>query len=596
MKRFSVLPALLVAAGLTATPAAAELATGETLAPARNLSGAFLAAETARAENDFDAAVQYYTEALRYDPDNPGLQQELLLALVTNGEFDKALPIAEELKEEPQIERVSRLVLGIDAIRARRYLKADGSLILTFEGDLERLLTTVMRAWARYGNDETDSALDMLSKLEGPEWFGLFTAYHGALIADAAGRADTAEELYQYGMTNTAGGSASPQTYIRLGETYAGFLARHGRGDEAKQALQSALAIAPGNPELLALNADDADLARDALRIADPAKGASEILFDLGTAINRDGAENFAALYLEMARVLAPENAQLYFELGGIAERLHLAERAIGYYDQVPEKSPFHDIAQLQKGLNLADIDRDEEAKTILSAAIEENPAEYRGYLALGGVYASLKEYSEAAALYERAIVNVDTSGESFWPLYYRMGIAYERIKQWDKAEAAFKHALELSPDQPDVLNYLGYSWIDMNINLHEGLDMIQKAVDRRPRDGYIVDSLGWVYYRLGRFEEAVTELEKATDLRPRDATINDHLGDAYWRVGRKLEATYQWAQVLGMEIEPEDAAKVQAKLTASNTAGVEPEIASSRVDNAANSQTAASPESANDG
>lgn len=596
MKRFSVLPALLVAAGLTATPAAAELASGESLTPARNLSGAFLAAETARAENDFDAAVQYYTEALRYDPDNPGLQQELLLALVTNGEFDKALPIAEDLKEEPQIERVSRLVLGIDAIRARRYLKADGSLILTFEGDLERLLTTVMRSWARFGNNETDSALDMLSKLEGPEWFGLFTAYHGALIADAAGRTETADELYQYGMTNTAGGSASPQTYIRLGEAYAGFLARHGRGDEAKQALQSAIAIAPGNPELLALTAEDADLARDALRIADPAKGAAEILFDLGTAINRDGAENFAALYLEMARVLAPENAQLYFELGGISERLQLAERAIGYYDQVPEKSPFHDIAQLQKGLNLADIDRDEEAKKILSAAIEEKPSEYRGYLALGGVYASLKEYAEAAALYERAIDNVDTNGESFWPLYYRMGIAYERIKQWDKAEAAFKHALELSPDQPDVLNYLGYSWIDMNIHLDEGLEMIQKAVDRRPRDGYIVDSLGWAYYRLGRFEEAVTELEKATDLRPRDATINDHLGDAYWRVGRKLEATYQWAQVLGMEIEPEDSVKVQAKLTASNAAGVEPEIASSRIDNAANGQTAASPDSANDG
>ncbi|WP_370321072.1 tetratricopeptide repeat protein [Oricola sp.] len=596
MKRFSVLPTLLVAASLSITPAAAEVGSGETLSPARNLSGAFLAAETARAENDFAAAVQYYTEALRYDPDNPGLQQELLLALVTNGEFDKALPIAEELKEEPQIERISRIVLGIDAIRARRYLKADGSLILTFEGDLERLLTTVMRAWARFGNNETDSALDMLSKLEGPDWFGLFTAYHGALIADAAGKTDTADELYQYGMTNTAGGSASPQTFIRLGEAYAGFLARHGRGDEAKQALANALAIAPGNPALLALTADDADLARDALRIADPARGASEILFDLGTAINRDGAENFAALYLELARVLAPDNAQIYFELGSISERLQLAERAIGYYDQVPQKSPFHDIAQLQKGLNLADIGEDEEAKKILSAAIEEDPSEYRGYLALGGVYASLKEYGEAAALYERAIANVDTSGESFWPLYYRMGIAYERIKQWDKAEAAFKHALELSPEQPDVLNYLGYSWIDMNINLNEGLDMIQKAVDRRPRDGYIVDSLGWAYYRLGRFEEAVTELEKATDLRPRDATINDHLGDAYWRVGRKLEATYQWAQVLDMEIEPEEAAKVQAKLDASNTAGVQPEIASSRVDNTSKSQTAASPESANDG
>lgn len=595
MKHLVALPALVLAAGLLALPASAERGS-QSHVPARSLSGAFLAAETARAENDFAAAVQYYREATSYDPDNSALQQELLLALVTNGDFDAALPVAEKLKEVPQIERVSRVVLGIKAFRDREYLMADSALQLTYQSDLERLLTTVMRGWARFGAGETSNAIDMLDRLEGPDWFGLFTAYHAALIADAAGLADSADDHYTSAMNNTAGGSASPQTYIRMAEAYAGFLARQGRPDDAQLALQSALAIAPANPALLALVGDDADLARDALRVGDPSRGAAEILFDVGTAINRDGAEGFAALYLELARALAPDNTQIDFEIAGISERLGLSERAIHYYDLVPADSPFHEIAQLQKGLNLADVDRDDEAKKILTAAVEADPTGYRGYLALGGVYASMEEYGNAAELYERAITNIDTDDATFWPLYYRMGIAYERTKNWDKAESAFKRALELSPDQPDVLNYLGYSWIDMNINLEEGLAMIQKAVSSRPRDGYIVDSLGWAYYRLGRFEDAVTELEKATDLRPRDMTINDHLGDAYWRVGRKLEATYQWAQALGMDADPDNAAKIRAKLAASNTAGVEPEIASSRVDNAAKSQTAASPDSANDG
>jgi tetratricopeptide (TPR) repeat protein len=596
MKRTYVFPALFLATGLIATPVMAELAPAEPLAPANSLAGAFLSAETARAENDFNAAVEYYGEALSYDPDNPSIQQELLLALVANGKFDEALPVAEKLKKDPNIERVSRLVLGIEAIRQRAWLQADSALILSRQSDLERLLTGVMRAWVKFGAGETDSALSTLDSLEGPDWFGLFKAYHSAMIADAAGRSADAADRYEFAMNNTAGGSASPQTYLRLAESYAGFLARKGKTDDAQEVIARGLGIAPANPALLALQADSDHIATKALHIADPARGAGEMLFDIGTAINRNGAENFAALYLELARVLEPDNAQIYFELGGISERLDLPERAIAFYDEVPLESPFGRIARLQKGLNLADMGKNDEAKKILIAAVDENPHEFRGYLALGGVYAALKEFGEAATLYERAIKNIDTNDATFWPLYYRMGIAYERTKHWDKAEASFKHALELSPNQPDVLNYLGYSWIDMNSHLEEGLDMIRKAVDMRPRDGYIVDSLGWAYYRLGRFEEAVDELEKATDLRPRDAIINDHLGDAYWRAGRKLEATYQWAQALGMEIEPEDADRIRAKLAASNTPGGKPELAVSQVDDPVNGKTVASPNSSNDG
>ncbi len=579
-----------------AAPAQAERDPERELAPARTLSGAFLAAETARTGNDFGAAVKYYRDALRFDPENQGLQRELLISLITNGQFADALPHAEALKNVPEVERISRVALGIQALRDRRFLQADSMLILALENDLERLLTGIMRAWAKLGAGETDNALADIDALEGPDWYELFATYHGALIADAAGREAEAAQRYEAGISNSTGGSASPQTYLRLAEAYAGFLAREGKPEEALEAIDFGLGLAPSNPSLLAVQADIENAAGKALRVASPAKGAAEILYNLGTAINRDGAEGFAALYFEFARALDPENAAINFELGGISERLSSPERAISYYDGISPKSPYGRIARLQKGLNLSDMDRNEEAKQTLLAAIDDNPQEYRGYLALGGVYAGLKEYAEAAELYERAVRHFDNSDPTYWPLYYRMGIAYERIKQWDKAERAFKHALKLSPNQADVLNYLGYSWIDMNINLNEGLEMIRKAVDMRPRDGYIVDSLGWAFYRLGRFEEAVTELEKATELRPRDAIINDHLGDAYWRVGRKLEATYQWAQALDMEIEPEEATKIEAKLQASNTPGERPQIAVSRIDEAVSGKTAASPDTDSDG
>ncbi|TCD13426.1 tetratricopeptide repeat protein [Oricola cellulosilytica] len=595
MKRL-VYPVILLAITALSHPAAAERAPANDLSSAQSLSGAYLAAATARTDNDFDAAVKYYRDALRFDPGNLEIQEELLIALITSGHFEEALPFAEKLKTVAEIERVSRVALGIRAIQERRYLQADSMLILSVENELERLLTGIMRSWAQFGAGEVDHALRSVDELEGKDWYELFKAYHGALIANAAGRKSEAAKRFEYGMNNTAGGSASPQTYLRMAEAYAGFLARDGKTEDALATIDRGLGIAPQNPALLGLLKDSEKIGAQALRIADPAAGTAEILFNLGTAINRDGAESFAALYLEMARALVPNNAAVNFELGGIAERLGNPERAIAYYDNVPKQSFYGRLAHLQKGLNLSDMERNDEAKETLAAAVKEDPTEYRGYLALGGVHAALKEFAEAAELYEQAVKNIDTNDATFWPLFYRLGIAYERTNQWEKAEAAFKHALELSPNQPDVLNYLGYSWIDMNMNLEEGLEMIRKAVEMRPRDGYIVDSLGWAYYRLGRFEEAVVELEKSTDLRPRDAIINDHLGDAYWRVGRKLEATYQWARALDMEIERDDAAKIEAKLAASNATGMTPQVAVSQADAGEPGKTAASPNTKNGG
>ena len=194
----------------------------------------------------------------------------------------------------------------------------------------------------------------------------------------------------------------------------------------------------------------------------------------------------------------------------------------------------------MQKALNLEQIGEGYKAVALLETLARDNPKDYEVPSTLGTLYRSRKDFAKAAEAYDKAVAAAAANGDEVsWSLYYFRGIAHERTKQWPKAEKDFRQALALQPDQALVLNYLGYSWVDQGMNLDEAFDMLRKAVEQRPRDGYIVDSLGWAFYRLGRYDEALRFLERALELRASDPTINDHLGDVYWRGGRKIEAGF---------------------------------------------------------
>ncbi|NGO50901.1 tetratricopeptide repeat protein [Allomesorhizobium camelthorni] len=528
-----------------------------------SFTGAYLAARVAEVDNDLDSAIAYYKQALAFDPQNQQLQQSLMLALIAQGRFDESLPYAEKLKAVPDIERFSRVALAVDAFRKKDYTAAETWLKLAVESDLDRLITAVMTAWAKSGAGDSAEALATLDKVEGPEWYALFKTYHRALIAETAGMTGEAEKAYQAAFDNVSAGGAAPETWIRVAEAYAGFLAQRGDKDKAIEVLDKAEEFSTGRVPLVALR-EKIEKGQPVSRlVADPADGASEILLNLGAALNRGGGEPFVRLYLQYALALKPDSDIVLLQLAAVAEQQDQAEEAIALYGRIPADSPIKRAAELQLGLNLADLDRHDEAIVHLKALLDANPDDMRAYLALGGVYASKEDYRSAAEVYDRAVARLKEPAEANWNIFYQRGIAYERLKEWPKAEPNFRKALELFPDQPQVMNYLGYSWVDMNMNLEEGLDLIRKAVDLRPSDGYIVDSLGWAYYRLGRFEEAVVELERAVSLKPDDPVLNDHLGDAYWRVGRRLEATFQWSHARDMEPEPDVLTSVQKKLTA---------------------------------
>jgi tetratricopeptide (TPR) repeat protein len=553
--------AVAAPAGAGAPPPPAPAAGDDAPVAVNTLSGAYLAARIAESDNDLDTAIDYYRRALSFDPDNRSVQQSLLLGLISQGRFDEALPFAEDLKEVPEVERFSRLALGVDAIRQGSHADAGYWLKLALESDLDRLITGLTAAWAKLGEGESDEALRFLDGLAGPEWYELFITYHRALIAEQAGEAGIARQAFDKGANNLSAAGAAPETYLRLLEARAGFLARQGEREAALAVLDKADEFSAGRLTIQALRGRiDGGRAVPPL-VADVRAGAAEGLLNLATALNRGGGESFVRLYLNYALALLPRSDAILIQLAGIAEQQGDAEGAIAFYEKIPGASPLKRVAELQLGLNLADLKRQDEAITHLKAALAQDETDMRAYLSLGGVYGSQENYRAAAEIYERAVARIDEPTRADWNIFYQRGIAYERLKEWDKAEPNFRKALELYPDQPQVLNYLGYSWVDMNINLDEGLDLIQRAVDLRPSDGYIVDSLGWAFYRLGRYDDAVRELERAVGLMPADPILNDHLGDAYWRVGRTLEAGFQWNHALVLDPEPELKAEVEKKL-----------------------------------
>ena len=524
-------------------------------------SGAFLAARVAEVDNDVPGAIAYYQRALTFDPDDTSLQQSLLLALISNGDFDKGLPWADKLKAVPDVERFSRLMLAVDAFRKKNYASAENLLKLTVESDLDRLITGLMTGWAKAGAGDPADALKYLEALQGPEWYTIFTTYHRALIAEQAGLDDKAVEMYDASLDDVSSGGAAPETWLRAAESYARYLDRKGKKKEAIDVLNRIDEFSVGRVPIAVLR-KQIEAGKPVARLVDgPVDGASEVLLDLGTALNRSGGEIFVKLYLQLARALEPNSDAVLLQLASVAEQQNNAEEAIDLYAKIPADSPIKRVAELQRGLNLADLDRHDEAIAQLNRLLDQDPEDMRAYLALGGVYASKEDFRSAAGVYDKAAARLTILSTADWNIFYQRGIAYERLKEWPKAEPNFRKALELYPNQPQVMNYLGYSWVDMGMNLDEAMDLIRKAVDLRPSDGYIVNSLGWAYFKIGKFDDAVRELERAVSLKPDDPVLNDHLGDAYWRGGRRLEATFQWAHARDMKPDKDVLATVQKKL-----------------------------------
>ncbi|MGB9353161.1 MAG: tetratricopeptide repeat protein, partial [Pseudolabrys sp.] len=535
------------------TPLAAQQ-TSALQSGAISASGSYLAARHAGQQRDAAAAAAYYRAALKRDPSNGELLDRAFLSSLVDGDVDEAVKFAERVAQADKSDRVARLVLGVNSLKRKQYASARRDLAQSIRGPITDLTATLLSAWGNLGVNDSKGAIDAIDHLAGPEWYAIFKDLHAGLIYDVAGNQKEAGKRLEraYKLDSTA---------LRVVQAYGSWVSRNRSPKEAQTVFETFEKALPRHP--LVVEAMDKLKAGEKLPplVANVQAGAAEALYGLGASLGRRGGEDLGLVYLQLSLFLSPNHPLALLSLADLYEALKKPELAIKIYDRVPTNSPLHRNAAIQMAANLDSLDRADEAQKHLEALIKQNPDDLETIMALGNVLRGHKKFAECANVYSKGASAIQKPEKSNWVVFYFRGICYERSKQWAKAEADLTKALELFPDQPHVLNYLGYSWIDQGIKLDEGMEMIKKAVQQRPDDGYIVDSLGWAYYRVGNYEEATKQLERAIELKPEDPTINDHLGDAYWRVGRVLEARFQWAHARDLKPDAEDLPKIEEKL-----------------------------------
>lgn len=548
----------IVAAGYIAN---APARSGEEDGASQSLLGNYLAGRFARGIQDNENAAAFYGQALKRDPGNDVLLEQAFQMETMSGNWHKAIPLAEQLAATQQSHRMSHFLLGVSAFKTANYKKAEEHFKAASENPIGELTSAIALGWTKLASGDENGALKAVDLPKQPEWAQFYLRYHRALMADMiGGHKSDARTAYEKMFRQDS-------RTLRTSLAYAQHAAHYGDVKLARQVLQSQFDKSQGEPHPLAkdlkarLDAKGADPKKIPFLISTPDEGLAEVFYGLGEALTGEGGVSLGTIYLQLALNAKPDHAFALAAMASAQETARRFEDAIATYERIPKGSPLQSAIDIRTAFNLNSLDRVDEAKALLEQLAKKDPKDVRPLEALGNILRGRKQYAEAVTHLTKAIQMLGKPDSRHWGYFYARGTAYERMKNWPAAETDLKKAMQLAPDQPLVLNYLGYSWIDQGRNMKEGTKLIEKAVQLKPDDGYIVDSLGWAHYKQGNFKEAVRYLERAVEIRPEDPTLNDHLGDAFWQVGREREAKFQWGQALSLNPEPEDVDKIKAKL-----------------------------------
>ena len=546
--------AQIVAASPSAAAAAhsdaSAIAPDQAAAPVpRALSGAlsaYLRARFAAEHGAFALAFQDFQTALPGDPADPVVLQQAFLAGVMSG-----APGTADLARKLPDNQIAQLVLADLDATAGNWDAAERRFVHLPNQALTQLLQPLLVAWAQQGAGRTDDALATLSAaMRTPRPNGIY-ALHAGMIADLAGRTGDADRFY--GMAQSAGGGLN----LRESQILASWQARQGRRGVAAATIQS---VGAAGAELaLAVPALERSVAaRPVERATD---GIAEAYLALAGALRQQDAGDYALLLLHMSLDLRPDFTAARLMMADTQAQLGETDTALATLQAVPANDPLAAVVAFRRAVLTGSAGRTDDAIHMLDTLAHAYPQRSEPLQALGDLLRQRHRWTEAVPAYTRALARMPHPGPQNWGIYFNRGAAYDRAHQWPKAEADLNRALELAPNQPVVLNYLGYAWTEQGHNLDRARQMLEKAVSLQPNDGNIVDSLGWVLLRQGDGAGAVRELERAVEMEPVDSTINGHLGDAYWQTGRRLEAQYQWRRALDLNPEPEDVPKLEAKL-----------------------------------
>jgi tetratricopeptide (TPR) repeat protein len=542
---------------LAAAPATSEAKTAAAADDSTRIAsslGDYLSARFAAGNHDYAEAAKLYQQSLERDPGNPELLTYAFFFSASAGKIDDAAKLAERLVAAAPDDRAARLTLAIAAMQKRDYKKAREEIAKSAKGPFTSFTVALIDGWAAAGAGDLKAAQADFKQLHAQKSADGLAYFNEAMLAELFDDKDAANKAY---LASIEASGPTP----RVVEAYGKFLERSGRAADAKALYERAsdengytIVTAPGLARIAAGQIPQAFAPR-------AEDGAAEALFGIASSLNDETNRDISVLYLQLALHLNPKLDLATILLANRCEALGKFDDAIAAYEKVSPSSPFHRMVAVAIAVDYARLDKSKEAIARLEKLSKEFPDDLETWTALGDSYRAAKRYDDAVSAYNHALASIGAPSKKSWPLLYARAVAEQETGHWDKAEADLQEALKLSPNEPDLLNYLGYTWVDQKKNIKEALTMLEKARALSPQNGYIIDSVGWAYYRLGRFEEAVDALEDAVQLVPGDPTINDHLGDAYWKIGRKLDATFQWSHALAFGPDPGEKAKIEKKL-----------------------------------
>ena len=520
-----------------------------------SIFGNYLAGRFAENEADLGFAANMMERVLEENPSDPEILRRAFILNLGAGNNQRAVELADRLLKLGNNLTSATLLLVANDLKKGKHEDALKRADTLSDNGLARFSKPLARAWILAGMKRYDDALKALDPLAAEKGFATMHGMHAGLIEELAGRNEAAAKRYAALITDPKEASA------RVIRVMAENLQRIGKKDEAEKLVLKKLET---NEESMILNEDlkrlkDGDKLERIVPTA--GQGFAEGLFNLASALPRDRAENVVLLYARIALMIEPKFDLAALLVGDVLMSRERYSQAIETYRKIEPETAYGWSARLRVADAYYEMGKLDETSKLLETMAKERPDRIDALINLGNYQRYKEKYKEAVAAYDRAFERVKEPTAGDWSLFYSRGIALERSGQWDRAEQDFLKALEFQPEHPYVLNYLGYSWVERGKNLDQAQKMIARAVEQRQNDGYIVDSMGWVLYRLGKYEEAVSHLERAVQLRPQDPVINDHLGDAYWRVGRKHEARFQWNRAISFKPEEDEKAKIEDKL-----------------------------------
>ncbi|WP_291204580.1 tetratricopeptide repeat protein [Hyphomonas sp.] len=514
----------------------------------------FMIARFAALTNDPQVAARHYASAISTAPEDLGVAERAVFSALLAGDYGVAAGLARRANDAGSEAALVRLTLAVDAI-ARG--KTEHAIEIIEASDLRafnRMIARNLEAWSLLDTEGAAAAEAMLQQnLTGDARLDNATLHMLGLMQAAArndaGAIQTFDRIWASGARLAVGA-----------EAYAELLAASGERDKAVAILDQFRTEVGANAALGVLKTRiEAGETITPKRLT-TRQGAALAMFLPASALMLQTDDDIASVYFVLAVALDPQLHQARTLLGQSLVQGKRPDAAIRVLSDVPASSPFYAAARGQIAGILLSQERPDEALVVAIEALKIKP-ERSLRLQVADLHRAQERYAEAEALLTEVMLSDEAEGRKDWRVFFLRGASRERQSNWESAETDLKEALAIDPHNANVLNYLGYSWIDRGINLEEGFSLIRQALVLEPQSGHIVDSLGWAHYQLGQYDEAVELLERAVELLPGDPVLNDHLGDAYWKAGRRKEAGFQWSRALKLDPQADDRVVIAQKL-----------------------------------